>query len=141
MRALGCIRETEDQDESFGDIRRKVSGGKRGLEEYDGECRRCIRFDTFVIFLPHSHRRTILIVFHTPIVLLQRSSYSLTLLHSIACIQHSQCIPSTLGLRVAPSDSIPTDERVHALTAKSLIPYITSVPNFWNVIHVKLFVK
>ena len=32
-------------------------------------------------------------------------------------------------------------KRVYAIVAKSLLPYITSVPNFWNVIYAKLFVK
>ena len=42
------------------------------------------------------------------------------------------------SLRVAPSVK---DERVYAIVAKSLLSYVTSVPNFWNVIFAKLFVK
>ena len=42
------------------------------------------------------------------------------------------------SLRVAPSFK---DERVHAIVPKSLLSYITSVPNFWDVIYAKLFVK
>ena len=42
------------------------------------------------------------------------------------------------SLRVAPSVK---DERVYSIVAKSLLSYITSVPNFWNVIYAKLFVK
>ena len=47
-------------------------------------------------------------------------------------------VPQNASLRVTPSVK---DERVYAIVAKSLLPYITYVPNFWNVIHVKLFVK
>ena len=43
-----------------------------------------------------------------------------------------------VNLRVAPSVK---DERVYAIVAKSLFSYITSVPNFWNVIYAKLFVQ
>ena len=44
-----------------------------------------------------------------------------------------------LSLRVSPSVK---DGRVYAiLVAKSLLPYFTSVLNFWNVIYAKLFVK
>ena len=42
------------------------------------------------------------------------------------------------SLRVAPSVK---DERVYAIVAKSLLSYITFVPNFWNAIYAKLFVK
>ena len=42
------------------------------------------------------------------------------------------------SLPVAPSIE---DEKVYAIVAKSLLSYITSVPNFWNVIYAKLFVK
>ena len=42
------------------------------------------------------------------------------------------------SLRVAPSVK---DERVYAIVAKSLLPYITSISNFWNVIYAKLFCK
>ena len=42
------------------------------------------------------------------------------------------------SLRVAPSVK---DERVFAIVAKTLLSYITSVPNFWNVIYANLFVK
>ena len=42
------------------------------------------------------------------------------------------------SLHVAPSV---IDERVYTIVAKSLLSYITSVPNFWNVIYEKLFVK
>ena len=43
-----------------------------------------------------------------------------------------------VSLRVAPSFK---DERVYSIVARSLFSYITSVPNFWNVICAKLFVK
>ena len=43
-----------------------------------------------------------------------------------------------VSLRVAPSVK---DERVYAIVAKNLLSYITSVPDFWNVIYAKLFVK
>ena len=39
------------------------------------------------------------------------------------------------SLRVAPSVK---DERVYAISTKSLLP---SVPNFWNIIYAKLSVK
>ena len=42
------------------------------------------------------------------------------------------------SLRVAPSVQ---DERVYAIVAESLLPYISSVPNFRKVIYAKLFVK
>ena len=44
----------------------------------------------------------------------------------------------SLYLSVAPSVK---DERVYAMVAKSLLSYITSVPNFWNIIYAKIFVK
>ena len=42
------------------------------------------------------------------------------------------------SLRVALSVK---DERVYAIVVISLLSYITSVPNFWNLIYEKLFVK
>ena len=42
------------------------------------------------------------------------------------------------SLRVPP---LVEDKRVYAIVAKSLLPYITSVSNVWNVIYAKLFVK
>ena len=46
--------------------------------------------------------------------------------------------PLSPSLHVAP---FVNDERVYAIVAKSLLSYITSVPNSWNVIYAKLFVK
>ena len=48
---------------------------------------------------------------------------------------------SDSSLCVAPSVNIRADKTVYAIVAKSLLPYITSVPNFWNIIYEKLFVK
>ena len=47
-------------------------------------------------------------------------------------------IRASLSLRVAPSVK---DQTVYTIVAKSLLLYITSVPNFWNIIYAKLFIK
>ena len=61
-------------------------------------------------------------------------------------IRHNVEIKSVVSvefssLQVATSVSIRTDEIVYAITAKSLLPYMTSALNFWDVIHAKLFAK
>ena len=54
--------------------------------------------------------------------------------------------PGLIGLSSTPSFSLHVapsvkDKRVYTIVAKSLLPHITSVPNYWNIIYAKLFVK
>ena len=60
-----------------------------------------------------------------------RRGFPFTAEHVAAKQQHA-------SLRVVPSVK---DEKVYAVVAKSLLSYTISVPNFWNVIYAKLFVK
>ena len=55
-------------------------------------------------------------------------------------IQHLNEV-TVVGKRSLRAAQSVKDERVYAMVAKSLPSYITFVPNFWNVIYAKLFVK